>query len=524
MYRIIVIDDEELIRQGVAGMIGRYCSEWEVAGTAGDGKEALELAEQMLPDAVITDICMPHVNGLDFLENLHTAFPDIKLLALSGYDEFDYAVQAFRSGVSDYLLKPLEKEKLVASLDKIARELDSRAQERHRIELLNRQSDKTNSLYLEQYFTAALRGTKLPALPPSAEELANANSFCCILYDTPQWNQALLETLFHQRMQPVQHITFFSIGNPVKHAAVLWTVETYRPEWFLEVHHRLSSVAAQYRRVENVPIHFFVGEMTDSPAKLRNSYRQSLWASTYAFPEECEAISTYRDVMENSLGLCPTMPDDLAVRVKELPSAVRYQNMAVYGQTADGIFAWFREIGIRDAAFRRMYILGLCFLILNASDDISKMSYFEFANIQQEIMAAQSLDELRMLLDNFVRLSWLRKEQDKPMAASLASRVEAIVEERLADCDFSLDEVAAALFISPNYLRQLFKQETGQTFTEFLTVHRMKRASILLGNPQIRIGDVAELCGYADSRYFSACFKKHWSMTPSEYQASVVKE
>ena len=88
---------------------------------------------------------------------------------------------------------------------------------------------------------------------------------------------------------------------------------------------------------------------------------------------------------------------------------------------------------------------------------------------------------------------------------------------------FSLDDVAAALFISPNYLRQLFKQETGQTFTEFLTAQRMQHAHILLGNPQTKVCDVAEQAGYADSRYFSVCFKKFYHMTPSEYQAAALE-
>ena len=82
--------------------------------------------------------------------------------------------------------------------------------------------------------------------------------------------------------------------------------------------------------------------------------------------------------------------------------------------------------------------------------------------------------------------------------------------------------MAAALFISPNYLRQLFKQETGQTFTEFLTAQRMQHAHMLLGNPQTKVCDVAEQAGYADSRYFSVCFKKFYHMTPSEYQAAAL--
>ncbi|MFR9161856.1 MAG: helix-turn-helix transcriptional regulator [Ruthenibacterium lactatiformans] len=151
------------------------------------------------------------------------------------------------------------------------------------------------------------------------------------------------------------------------------------------------------------------------------------------------------------------------------------------------------------------------------------MSYYEFTNFQQEIMAAASMEELRACFENFVSLYWLRRQGEKPPRRILTERVSEVVQAHISDIDFSLDDVAAALFISPNYLRQLFKQETGQTFTEFLTAQRMQHAHILLGNPQTKVCDVAEQAGYADSRYFSVCFKKFYHMTPSEYQAAALE-
>ena len=107
MYRILIADDESNIREGLADLIGHRAQRWEVAAAAVDGRDALEKARQTLPDAILTDICMPHVSGMEFLEALLEEMPETKLLILSGYDQFDYAVQALRIGVSDFLLKPL---------------------------------------------------------------------------------------------------------------------------------------------------------------------------------------------------------------------------------------------------------------------------------------------------------------------------------------------------------------------------------------------------------------------------------
>ena len=110
MFQILIADDEPNIREGVRQFITRRCPEWQVVGAARDGREALEMAERFLPDCIMTDITMPHVNGLEFLEKIKGELPDAKLLILSGYDDFEYAVQGMRLGVSDYLLKPLDTE------------------------------------------------------------------------------------------------------------------------------------------------------------------------------------------------------------------------------------------------------------------------------------------------------------------------------------------------------------------------------------------------------------------------------
>ena len=169
----------------------------------------------------------------------------------------------------------------------------------------------------------------------------------------------------------------------------------------------------------------------------------------------------------------------------------------------------------------RMCVLSLCYSILQQCIEQEELSYYEFTNFQKEVMSARSLEELRTHFENFVHLRWLRQQNNPPPRRTLADRVAEVVQDNLSNIGFSLDDVASVLYISPNYLRQLFKQETGQTFTEYLTAQRMQRARMLLGNPKIRISDAAEQCGYADPRYFSVCFKKYWHMTPSEYQAAL---
>lgn len=125
MYRILIADDEASIREGVARYLSKHCSTYEVAATAENGADALKKAQELLPEVIITDIAMPRMNGLDFLEQIRHTLPDTKIIILSGYDNFEYARQAMRLGVKEYLVKPLDTKKLLAVLDEFKTELDA---------------------------------------------------------------------------------------------------------------------------------------------------------------------------------------------------------------------------------------------------------------------------------------------------------------------------------------------------------------------------------------------------------------
>lgn len=518
MYRIMIADDEESIREGVAHLIRSRCPRWEVDAVSRDGLEALERAREILPHAVLTDISMPHMNGLDFLENLMDVLPEVKLLVLSGYDQFEYAVQALRLGVSDYLLKPLESDKLVELLDGFAAELDEQASRREQVKYLRTRAETAGTLELKTFFRYAIRGARLPEATDFVKDYAAGSSYCCVLCNGLEGGTEQLETMLDQRMEGSIRRVLLALEPPAELAVVFWAPPGEDTAFFLTLNHVLGSIAVDAKRTTDRDVRFFIGHICDSPRKLKHSYQRALKARGYAFPEDTAPVTSYEDVLESSLLPCRQIPEQLR---RDIPTAVTCGNRAAFFRCCQELFDWFRQERIRDATYMRMCILSLCYAIIHADPDFGTMSYFEFTNFQEEVMAARSLEELRTHFENFARLRWLRQQESPPPRRTLADRVEEIVQAHLSNIDFSLDDVAATLFISPNYLRQLFKQETGQTFTEFLTAQRMHRAKMLLGIPKMRVSDAAEQCGYADSRYFSVCFKKFWHMTPSEYQASL---
>ncbi|MFQ9680429.1 MAG: response regulator [Ruthenibacterium lactatiformans] len=220
MYRLLIADDEESIREGVADFVRQNCPEWDVAALARDGREALALAREILPDAVLTDITMPHMNGLEFLESLSDLLPEAKLLVLSGYDQFEYAVQALRLGVSDYLLKPLDTAKLVSALSRFAAELDAQALRWAQIETLRTNTQKTNELELQSYFRAALLGEELPALCGKRRVCARGDKLLLRTVRRPGRTARSLERVLEQRLYGAVRTVLLRLGTPPRQAVV----------------------------------------------------------------------------------------------------------------------------------------------------------------------------------------------------------------------------------------------------------------------------------------------------------------
>ncbi|MBU3114047.1 response regulator transcription factor [Clostridium lacusfryxellense] len=124
-YKVIVVEDEALIRRSISKKIQTLNLGFDVVGSAMDGQSALTLIESELPHLVVTDIRMPIMNGLELIKNIYFTYPSIKVIILSGFNEFEFARQAIQYGVNDYLLKPVTTEQLSESLTKIKLKLDS---------------------------------------------------------------------------------------------------------------------------------------------------------------------------------------------------------------------------------------------------------------------------------------------------------------------------------------------------------------------------------------------------------------
>lgn len=371
---------------------------------------------------------------------------------------------------------------------------------------------------LQGYLRAALCGSTIPPAPAGEQLQCAGVRYGCALCTGFSGRENLLNKLLYRQLRGSgMHTGILYLGAPPVLALVHWGVQSAESS-FSTMRRALTSIALSCRRDFHLDVHFFVGDTVERADRLSTAWQQCTSARNYSFLEQAPPVVRYADILAARLEPAPSMPPAI---VSTLFAAVACKSRIDYTIAADMLFAWFGEKHIYDAEFIRMCILFLCHRILTVRVGDTLPSYYELIDFQAEIMSAQSPSELRTLLDQLVLRQWnLRQKQPTP-EPSLAFRVEEIVKQHLSDTEFSLNDVAAVLFISPNYLRQLYKEETGHTFTEYLTACRMEHSRLLLGNPALKIAEVAEQVGYADTRYFSVCFKKYFHRTPSEYRMDV---
>ena len=161
MYRIFLVDDEEEVRKGIIRKIQWEHLGFTVVGDAENGEEALEKIEQLEPNVVMTDIRMPYMDGLTLSERIRQKYPSIKILIFSGYDDFEYAHQAIKLNVTEYILKPVNMEELTEILTRVHHNLDEEIEQRRNVDLL-RESYKESLPLLREMFLNEMVRARIP--------------------------------------------------------------------------------------------------------------------------------------------------------------------------------------------------------------------------------------------------------------------------------------------------------------------------------------------------------------------------
>ncbi len=535
MLRVFLVEDESIIRETLRDTVPWAQCGYSFAGEAGDGEMALPLIRQTKPDVLITDIRMPFMDGLALSRLVLQEFPDMKVIIISGYDDFEYARQAIGIGVERYLLKPITKNALMTVLDEVREKIEGERARMNYTAQFRREAQDYEQYARRRLFEEIVSGRlPVPQIYERAEKLGldlRAQAFTIALISAVPDQHGVADGY----SEPSARIRDGLVAHFLKYPEYIlfrWSLSTYAlvikgdSDKIDETVRRCVSKVQELYETYDPEQNWYVaaGKPTQRLSTLSECFNEvsRLWAYRHIVPSQ--HILTGETV---SLLTAPDTENDLAnLDVSKLSPAVLTGVMQDAGaqEVSSFVDEYINSLG--DATgfkpFCQYLMLSVRFtatefvkgLGISQKDFLSALSCLD--------MVGQNVtrDDLnRYLSDILLRAIELRDKAAGRQYRSLLKQAVCYIDANFQNEDISLNRVAKEVNISANYLSAVFSQEMGTTFVEYLTAKRMEKARELLHDSELRSGEIALAVGYKDPHYFSFLFKKTQGCTPREYRA-----
>lgn len=520
MYRVVLVDDEELELLGIQKLVPWNELQMEVMAACPDGFSALKYLEEHEADLLVSDIRMPIMSGLELASKAQKLHPGLKLLFVSGYEDFQYAKQALSMQASGYILKPVNDNEMIGALQAVKAALDEENGQKLRErsiqesmvylknELLERclegTPDCNTAITLIEQFnlgphTGSLRAAIMELEEPDWRSLPYGNA------GRPDDQTAQLFDTVSQLCQS-SGIGMYCKLSPRRLAVVL--EESAEPS-------RLQRIMEGMNERYGVTFTTGLGREVQSLDDLHRSYAEACKALSMKMFQGKGKLIAYSEARREA--------QDSALNIE---SAVDSLLLAMSGYDLVGIVDRMEELfqqvkNIENPSAVRNYSL---FVISRLDTYLNGLNESLFTLTQKEGQTMDRLFQFETIDDIH---SWLRrrifeisehlhnKKQRKNM--KLIGQIQQYIDERLGG-SLSLKEVAQAFSFSPNYLGHLFKEETGELFSEYMNRKRMELAKRLLSDTSMKVYEVADRVGASTLAYFSKQFKDYTGLTPGEYR------
>lgn len=521
-YRVLLVDDEEDIRVGISRKMDWAGLSFTLVGEAENGQEALELAEQLKPDVVLTDIKMPFMDGLELCRILTQRLPASKFVVFSGFDDFEYAKQAIQMNVSEYILKPINAAELSAVLQRLKKQLDAERAERQNMETLRTRYAESLPVLRELFCIHLLEG-RVPA-----EQVYERAARLELELKGQIWDVALthfdldagqkellllsVQRLFEEELpRGGCSVKSFLYNDAV--ALLVGSEEAEFPIYaFMEGVNRVCKLAKSYL---NLTVTVGIGLPCEGLAKLPRALAGARSALDYrVLAGTGRAI--YIGDMEPEGAAHLTFDEN---EERELVGAVKLGTEEEVREVVERLMAKIRDAGLALSQCH-LYFLELltCLLKLTRGADMEAIFGPNFTGAMQ-ITDFSSTGELgAWYFERCLRIREYIGRQRTVSTGRTVEKAKAFIAENYADSELSVEMLCEHLHLSPAYFSTLFKRETGTTFTACVTVERMEQAAALLRNTEEKTYLIAEKVGYRDPNYFSYVFKRHFGISPTQFR------
>lgn len=535
MITIFLVEDEYAVRERMKRNINWEENGFILVGEAGDGEIAYPIILEKKPDIVITDIKMPFMDGLELSSLIKENMPQTKILILSGYDEFEYAKEAIRVGVTDYLLKPITSKKIIECINKVARIIEKERLQENRLkeQLISEEVSKENAR--KRFFNELITCKYTPV------ELLDRAKQLNIALVSSAYNILLLKVI----LEEVNFSKYDSVKQNLNKELNEWCKEYTnsilfnREEegWAILLKKTLEETKDTEEKItdriqkimERYSVFSYcigIGQQVHRLSEISISFDAANKALAYRYLLNDEKVIYYERLNQYSAVI---EDDELSITDVDV---TRFEQNTLNDFLKTGIIAnvnsfsreYLRSMGAgSDSLLFRQYImmdvyLGVVHFVQQIGYEKDYISQ-ECGDIKDMVTMIQTKDKAIGYLEKLLtKALTLRDEISSKRYSALLEEAKNYIEQNYNKDSVSLNHVADYVHISASHFSAIFSQEMGQTFISYLTEVRMKKAKELLRCSTMKTLEISLAVGYKDSHYFSYLFKKTQNCTPKEYR------
>ncbi|RBW70784.1 response regulator [Bacillus taeanensis] len=510
MYKLLIVDDEKVVIDGLVSAVDWEDYQVEIVGTALNGNAAYQLIEETEPDIVLADIRMPGLNGLDLIQKVKNILPDTVFIIISGYTEFDYAKRAIELEAVDYLTKPIEFDEIIQTVEKAINKYE-------KIQAEKNNNDKIQKYQVEleeKYILDSMLGRQLDSQKLAAEFKK------CTVFVAGLKSLKWLTNLTSNGQDFIEHLKIPFVKRGYR--AFIYLMEEYLVVVYANNQQNQESNAAMIEfsnilqhEVKDIPI-IGISNTYGGLSNINKSYKEAIEAFHIGLYLN-QSFTSYTDLekMDQNVGT------DM---IEIIDHYFQKQDFDIYAitQIINDLLHYCTERMLTPVKSKY-----LCFkLINNVFEYVQKEFDLNVESILEEkyviykqLNQLRSLEEIREWLISKISklLDYLNDNQ-----MSYKDKLIFDVKDYLKDnyCKIiSLDDVADLFHISPAYLSSVFSKKVGVTMFEYIINMRINKSKELLRTTNYKISEICDQVGYENQRYFNQVFKKHVGTTPGKYRS-----
>ena len=517
MYKALIVDDEKMIRMGMKKVIP-----WEQLGigevyTAASATEALDVLENYKPQIMITDIQMNGMTGLELIEKARDIIPELRVIVLTGYDSFEYARQSLRLQVQDFFLKPIEEENLSRVLKEQVAYLNEAEEEKRNFLLRQRTQGTAEQMELEKCIRGIINRSK-----ESSEFMGVLEQYYGFQMDQGLQIVLIMPAQNYSGQESEQDFHEMSVKNicmsvvDAQGKGITFSDDgiigiVYFTEEESSVLEHIEELSGILKDEFDTNPKIVMGSAVSGFSNLHISYNDAKYLLDTEKESIQDIIQTFGEQNKNNI-------------FRDIFSELKGIMCSNTGNT-EYVMKAFRTFAKATKSYNlsQQTVRRLCF-------EMASATYFAYMGESKETesgrldalsksLLSANREEACEVTEMFLN-QMLGKEEES--VHEIVDKAKYYISEHLTE-ELTVSNIAASLYITPNYFSRLFKRVTKEGCNEYIVRKRIEKAKSLLETTSLKTGKIAMMVGYRDTNYFSLAFKKHTGKSSTKYREEMQK-